>query len=1021
MAKKKRYTPKKRQGVRENSDGSVSTHRMAREYIEGKGWVAFPTLFQDDKGAWEDLNPEENQRGWGQAYEKALATGEVYEFGDDEKGAIEFADYGSWKTVKPKEIKINPLEVDPFEAHPLDMDITTENNIKTSSKKYPSGGKVINNFIQSPQEAMYQAQLNYDKAAHEAKSDPWIMGAKIASQAGMQIGMANGGLGSIKGKNGDPLFGQGMVDLMHSGLGMTSNFAMGGAVGPGDEKKRKTQSEIVSFVYGDDKTQEEQLNEREAQFKGLTEEQRIKLAKLGARKGNNTADLIGPVGKVLTQEEIAERFKVNDDGSRLQKVSVGKKQGAWNPETRKYDLEDIIKWQPISEVDYLKTIQGGTVEDYTDVTFAMGGAVQGDVPIEVEKQEVIEDPNGNMMQVDGPSHAQGGVDVNVPEGSMVYSDRIKVDNKSLAKHVAADTKKLDKAKKALEANPTDKINRETVARLEANLEKKKAKFQKLQDIFNSNDPSKQSGQGQPMGGQGMPMQGEQQFMNGGRAQYENGTGFNGVTNDPPVEDYYFGREHKSYLRALADYDEAMKKYGAIPKNISNRVERYSFKPRPERIDDPYAGKMQSTKEDWLDVTPPSKRQQKKADRKYSREQKRNMRDAIAEGLEETNPMSEAEQNDILNLGDLTPPDLGTGLNGVTNENVNTQQTNVTSPTPTTKVVTPTNVPSPASNSTVAPVNNNVVQPVSSSNLRGASAAASFDSAGLLKPLNQIDDIIYGENFIPRGEKMEYAPTRNIGLLDTPEIENINPKDLKLKKTPFKNALNNAKEGLNSLKGPGLTYGDVAGMAGTLYSGIAPMMNTMKNRASDTVNTNMYKNYGLQGLESLSDAEKNLRGTFAENDKAIERQGKTVQAQLDSSSRGINQRRAGRIAAQQGMNQGKNAAWANFAQQQQQLDLQRAGMLNQRDQMVMQGEAAADLANRQDKDNYSTQLGADKANLGAMMQQMGSNLNQSKLGKDKLANLEKYKELYKLGLIDEADYKKYTKALYEINNGKKLQQ
>ena len=38
-----------RKGVRKNEDGSESTHLMKREYIDGKGWVAFPSLFQKDK------------------------------------------------------------------------------------------------------------------------------------------------------------------------------------------------------------------------------------------------------------------------------------------------------------------------------------------------------------------------------------------------------------------------------------------------------------------------------------------------------------------------------------------------------------------------------------------------------------------------------------------------------------------------------------------------------------------------------------------------------------------------------------------------------------------------------------------------------------------------------------------------------------------------------------------------------------------------------------------------------------
>jgi len=94
------YTPKERKGVRKNPDGSVSSHLMAREYVDGKGWVAFPTLFQDDDGTWQDRGESMEKDGWWKTYQEAIKRGEVYEFGEDEAAAINFADKGSWKKKK---------------------------------------------------------------------------------------------------------------------------------------------------------------------------------------------------------------------------------------------------------------------------------------------------------------------------------------------------------------------------------------------------------------------------------------------------------------------------------------------------------------------------------------------------------------------------------------------------------------------------------------------------------------------------------------------------------------------------------------------------------------------------------------------------------------------------------------------------------------------------------------------------------------------------------------------------------
>jgi hypothetical protein len=86
-----------RMGIRENPDGSPSTHLMRREYVPGKGWVVFPTLFQDADGKWIDKNKEHGE-DWQPILKFAEEKGEVFNFGDDVKSAIDFADKGIWKS-----------------------------------------------------------------------------------------------------------------------------------------------------------------------------------------------------------------------------------------------------------------------------------------------------------------------------------------------------------------------------------------------------------------------------------------------------------------------------------------------------------------------------------------------------------------------------------------------------------------------------------------------------------------------------------------------------------------------------------------------------------------------------------------------------------------------------------------------------------------------------------------------------------------------------------------------------------
>jgi hypothetical protein len=52
---------------------------------------------------------------------------------------------------------------------------------------------------------------------------------------------------------------------------------------------------------------------------------------------------------------------------------------------------------------------------------------------EVEKKEALKFPDGSVEKVDGPSHEEGGVKVNLPEGTKILSDDTKIDKKDIKK------------------------------------------------------------------------------------------------------------------------------------------------------------------------------------------------------------------------------------------------------------------------------------------------------------------------------------------------------------------------------------------------------------------------------------------------------------------------------------------------------------------------------------------------------------------------------------------------------------
>ena len=82
--------------------------------------------------------------------------------------------------------------------------------------------------------------------------------------------------------------------------------------------------------------------------------------------------------------------------------------------------------------------------------YPYGGTVNQDQPgaiAELELQEQMQLPDGTVMGVDGPSHSEGGIEVNVPEGTKVFSDRLKNGKRTFAQHAKSINNKIAKLDK----------------------------------------------------------------------------------------------------------------------------------------------------------------------------------------------------------------------------------------------------------------------------------------------------------------------------------------------------------------------------------------------------------------------------------------------------------------------------------------------------------------------------------------------------------------------------------------------
>ena len=171
-----------------------------------------------------------------------------------------------------------------------------------------------------------------------------------------------------------------------------------------------------------------------------------------------------------------------------------------------------------------------------------------------------------------------------------------------------------------------------------------------------------------------------------------------------------------------------------------------------------------------------------------------------------------------------------------------------------------------------------------------------------------------------------------------------------------------------------TAGDLLTLAGTAYSAFAPMNNTLENRAGDTPNVNAYKDFGKDSLDTLARAAGFLTQERDNSNRKVASASRGAKKSGRAGARGINQVRAMDLATDINATNAQADIDTAFANKTLALLGQKANLQSTIDQVVMGGEQAADLADRQDRDNFYTQLGKDKASKGEGIQQLGKNVN-----------------------------------------------
>ena len=212
------------------------------------------------------------------------------------------------------------------------------------------------------------------------------------------------------------------------------------------------------------------------------------------------------------------------------------------PETFYKDYQQDAVWQKLNNYQQ----------------YAMGG--QSNNPnAEVEGNELMRYPDGSTQLMNGPSHENGGIPVNIPQGTEIFSDRLKLPGSK--KTIAEEAKKYatDKEDKILSNKKSTSIAKNT-AKLSSQF-----KQQKLDELFNAQEQLKQAKLAKYANKLGVSLP-NSEFKMGGKKCYANGgvnlpkyPNGNSTRNflDPykPVfnKPIYPGQSYNPYQKSLAPW------------------------------------------------------------------------------------------------------------------------------------------------------------------------------------------------------------------------------------------------------------------------------------------------------------------------------------------------------------------------------------------------------------------------------------------------------------------------------------
>jgi hypothetical protein len=655
-------------------------------------------------------------------------------------------------------------------------------------------------------------------------------------------------------------------------------------------------------------------------------------------------------------------------------------------------------------------------------SYAQGGQVPQNIPVEVEGQEMYEMPNGQMGEFQGPSHENGGIPVALPEGTKVYSDRLKVNGKTMAVRKDKREANIAKLEKLLTKNPNDKFVKEALKRQQETASLEEQSDMAMQEQANQQQAQQEQAMMQEqMMGQLMQdpamMQQMGMMMYGGKLA--NGTppyGVYGIPNPLPMINnmvkQYNENINPPYKNTIpAGEGDVFTNFGSYPD--------YYYKKTGDQDNPRYSYFNPKGKETtWTDIptTHPAHSQL----------------DNYPNGLKYLNTQFKTSMfpsNGVIEEGlfgqpfTSTNPEVGSLSNSAYDIMGNQPKLDDKKKFPQADLSIKAPEVTSISMSRLQPAGLNSVMALNPSEKylgteNGFSVIGGKDDEMLVKgtkpeppgvnPYDAMNNIM-GNTFgnISRS-KDPYINTKG-GLIPNPfynEVisDKLMPNEDPKKPNRFMNFLNNAvdqtgdffsgifdksgkpkkEKGTNPNSNYDLTEGDRVGMAGTSVGMYGPAAMTMLNKMATPKNTNFFSTFGQDALRTQEEAE-GLAGIS--KDEAYRKnlmRANALRKQLANSARGVNDIRSGQLSAALTEQEGARGILGNYLQGMAGLKGQRAQLQQQIDQTRMGGEYQRDLADRQDIDQYYTNLAENVANASNMMQKQGKDLNVAQYNKDVMA-------------------------------------